>query len=318
MRRIFCLAVLVLIALCTTARAQTGSALLLKPLLSEDENLESRGDALFLDSAKANDVDFDMSIFEASGRFRERRENFIPRIGWDLSWYNLRSKTPVLDQDLIDTSIGIGLDVGHIGGWRAGLALGIGYAGNSPFGESSAWYGKATLLAGKQIDKQTDLGFVIDYDGNRSIYPDIPIPGIAYRHEYDPRLSYTIGMPLSSVTWKPDKPILVEATWEFVDRLDARVEYELASAWTVFANLEQRQEAFSVDNIGGENDRLLFQGRRAELGVRWRPWEHTNFLLAGGYAFNQEFSIGFDQRKSDKVADISDEPYVRLGFERRW
>jgi hypothetical protein len=319
MRRIFCVLILVSIALtATSARAQTGTALLLKPLLSEDENLESRGDALFLGSAKAEDVDFDMSIFEASGRFRERRENFIPRIGWDVSWYNLRSDTPALDQDLLDASLGIGLEVGQISGWRAGLALGIGYAGNAPFGESSAWYGKATLLAGKQLDKKTDLGFVIDYDGNRSIYPDVPIPGIAYRHEYDPKLSYTLGIPLSSVTWKPDKPILVEITWQFVDRLDARVEYELAPAWIVFANVEQRQEAFSVDNLGGENDRLLFQERRAELGVRWHPWEHTSFLLAGGYAFNQEFSVGFDQRKSDKIADISDEPYVRLGFERRW
>jgi hypothetical protein len=318
---IWLVVIIICLAFAVSARAQTGSALLLKPLLSEDENLESRGDALFLGSATASDegseADFDMSVFEASGRFRERRENFIPRIGWDLTWYNLRSDTPVLDQDLVDTSIAIGLDVGEHSGWRGGLTVGMGYGGNAPFGESSAYYAKATLVLGKQLDKQTDLGFVLDYDGNRTVFPDVPIPGIAYRHEYDPKLNYTIGVPLSSVTWKPDKPILVEITWEMVDRVDARVEYELSPAWIVFGNFERRQEAFSVDNVG-ENDRLLFQGRRVEAGVRWRPWEHTSFLLAGGYAFNQEFSVGFDQRKSDKVADISDEPYVRLGFERRW
>jgi hypothetical protein len=300
-----------------SAGAQTGPALLLKPLLSEDENLESRGDALFFGSAEAEDVDFDMAVYELSGRFRERRENFIPRIGWDLTWYHLRSDTPVLDQDLIDTSVAIGLEVGRFSGWRAGLTVGIGYGGNAPFGEGSAYYGKATLLMGKQLDKRTDVGFVIDYDGNRSIYPDIPIPGIAYRHEYDPKLSYTLGIPLSSVTWRPDRPIRVEVTWQLVDRLDARFEYELSPAWIAFVNLEQREEAFSVDGVG-EHDRLLFQSRRAEAGIRWHPWEHTSFLLAGGYAFNQEFSIGFDQRDSDEVADISDEPYVRFGFERRW
>lgn len=317
MRR-FILVVASLLALClvTNARAQTGAALLLKPLLSEDENLESRGNALFMGNAKANDIDFDMSVFELQGRFRERRENLIPRIGWEMRWYNLRSDTPILDQDLIDTSVGIGLEVGQIGGWRAGMALGVGYAGNSPFGESSAWYGKATLVAGKSLDKNTDLGFLIDYDGNRVSHPDLPIPGFAYRHQYDPTLSYTIGFPLAAVTWKPDKPILVEATWQYVDQLDARLEYILTPAWTGFVNLEQRLEAFSVDNIG--DDRLLYQARRAEAGVRWRPQEHTSFTVAGGYAFNQEFSVGFDQNNSTKVADISDEPYVRVGFERRW
>jgi len=36
---------------------------------------------------------------------------------------------------------------------------------------------------------------------------------------------------------------------------------------------------------------------------------------AAGYAWGQEFSTGFDSRKSDEVADVSDEPYVRFGVE---
>ena len=31
-----------------------------------------------------------------------------------------------------------------------------------------------------------------------SDYPDIPLVGAAYRHEFDPRLSYVIGFPLTS------------------------------------------------------------------------------------------------------------------------
>jgi hypothetical protein len=313
-----CLAATVVsLAATTAALAQTGPALLLKPLLSEDENVESRGGALFFGSADAGSADFDMSAFELSGRFRERRENFIPRIGWDLTHYKFESDTPVLDQNLTDTSVAIGLEVGRFSGWRSGLTVGIGYAGNAPFGESDAYYGKATLLLGKQLDKRTDLGLVIDYNGNRAAFPDIPIPGIAYRHEFDPKLSYTIGVPLSSVTWRPDRPIMVEVTWQMVDRVDARFEYELSLVWILFMNFELREEAFTVDGIG-DHDRLLFQQRRAELGIRWHPWEHTSFLLAGGYAFNQEFSIGYDQNDSDEVADVSDEPYLRLGFERRW
>ena len=54
---------------------------------------------------------------------------------------------------------------------------------------------QATLVLGKKLDRRTDLAFVIDYDGNRSVFPDVPLPGIAYRHA-DAR---TIGQILSSL-----------------------------------------------------------------------------------------------------------------------
>ena len=301
----------------SAAFAQTGPALLLKPLLSEEDRLESRGDALFLGSAEAETADFDLSIYEFEGRFREIREKLIPRIGWDVTYLNLNSDVAVLDQDLLDTSLAVGLELGEYYDWRAGLTVGVGYAGNAPFGEGDAWYGKATLVLGRKLRPKTDLAVVVDYDGNRSVFPDIPLPGIAYRHEFDPTFSYVLGVPLSSATWKPTPAWLIEVTWSLVDRIDARFEHKLAGDVTIFGNLERRHEAFTIDGIG-DNERLLFEQHRAELGVRWHPWEHTSFLLAGGYAFGSEFSIGFDQRDSDEVADISDEPYVRIGFERRW
>src|SRR5688500_7117412 len=113
MRRCVHLAALVSLALVTPAFAQTGPALLLKPLLAENEHLESRADALFLSSAEAEGDDFDMSVVEVSGRFREQRERFIPRIGWDVTYYSLRSETPVLDQNLLDTSVAVGLELGE-------------------------------------------------------------------------------------------------------------------------------------------------------------------------------------------------------------
>jgi hypothetical protein len=54
------------------------------------------------------------------------------------------------------------------------------------------------------------------------------------------------------------------------------------------------------------------------LGVRWQPFEDTKLLIAGGYAFDGEFSAGFDQNRSDLIADVQDQPYVRFGFERRF
>jgi hypothetical protein len=229
----------------------------------------------------------------------------------------MSSDIAVLDQDLVDTSVAAAIELGPYDNWKAGLSVGVGYAGNAPFGESDAWYDKSTLVVGKQFDELTNLALVVDYDGNRTIYPDIPLPGFAYVHQYDEHISFTLGAPLSSVTWRPNEATMVELTWVLVDELDLRVEHKLAGNFTVFGNFERRQEAFTVDGIG-DHDRLLFQQRRIEAGLLWKPWEHTSLTVAGGYAFGGDFSIGYDQSDSDKVADVSDEPYVRVGFERRF
>jgi hypothetical protein len=50
----------------------------------------------------------------------------------------------------------------------------------------------------------------------------------------------------------------------------------------VFANYAARREAFHWDELPSPRDRLLFQQRRAELGVRWTAHETVSLILAGG------------------------------------
>jgi hypothetical protein len=266
-----------------------------------------------------NGGDFRMSAYEMSGRFREQRERLIPRLGFDLHYYDFHSNDPVIPKGLTETSFAAGVELGTYYNWRAGLTVGVGYAGDSPFGQSNAWYEKATLVVGRKLDPKTDVAVVLDYDGNRTIWPDIPIPGAAYRHEFDPTLSYTLGVPLSSVTWKPQPipELTVEVTYLLVDSFDAKVDYSLSPHWALFGAMETRQEGFHVDGIGG-HDRLFFEQRRAEAGVRWVPRKYTSLTAALGYAWGGSFSRGWSLSESDPVADDSDEPYVRLGFETRF
>ena len=307
------------IVIASAAFAQTGPTLLLKPLLSEDEHVENRGDAIFFNSGStSNDHDFSLSTYEWNGRIREQRENFIPRLGWDLTYMDVNTNDPAIpDKGLTDVSIAAGFELGTYSGWIVALTLGVGYAGDTPFGEGDAWYGKGTLLIGRELDPKTKVGFVLDYDGNRTVWPDLPLPGFAYIHEFDPHLSYTVGVPVCAVRWKPRDEVTLEVTWTFVDRFDARLEYKLSPKWTAYGLLEDRNEAFHVEGLEG-HDRLLFEQRRAELGIRWRPWEHTQLQVAGGYAWGGSFSSGWDLTDSDELADISDEPYIRFGFERRF
>jgi hypothetical protein len=109
----------------------------------------------------------------------------------------------------------------------------------------------------------------------------------------------------------------LEAGWHPIEAFHAAAGYEFVSHWTVFGSFDYHSSAFFLEELKG-NDRLLFQERRAEVGVRWAPRDRFGLTAAVGYTWGREFSTGFDARNTDEVADLSDEPYVRVGFEARF
>jgi hypothetical protein len=309
---------LCLIACAAPSRAQTGAELLLKPLVKEDEFAEGRADALLFNQGQTNrGDDFQLRYYQTSGRIRENEPNLVPRFGWDVKYYDLDTDDPVLPDQLLDSSAAVGLGVKDFHGWRAGLSLGLGYAGDKPFAEGDAWYGKATLAFGKAITEKSTLGVFLDYDGNRPFAPDIPLPGFGYLHQFDPHLSYVVGAPLDSITWKPNDQIKVEATYLMPARFKGEIDYEPVRHLIFYGGYQSVQDAFHVESLPGDR-RLLFDQQRAEVGLRFAPTEEASFIAAIGYAFDGQFNSGFDERTRHGVADISDEPYLRVGFEARF
>ena len=310
------LVALAIVCFCSAARAQTGPRLLLKPFPKE-QAIDAHGDALLLDQGhvKESDEDFRLSFYESQGRWRVLPGNLIsPRIGWDVKYLDLETSHPGLPEQLTDQSLGVAMPVAKFGDWIVGTSLGVGYAGDSPFSDGDAWYGKASVAVFKLFNESDALIFVLDYDGNRTILPDTPLPGVAYTKRMAKDLFFIVGLPVTSIEWRPDDRLRVEFVYTMVDSFDASVGYEFTRGWTAYGGFESRKEAFHIDSLPANYDRLLFQHRRAELGLRWEPRKDNWLNLAVGYAFGQEFSSGFDSRDTDEVADVSDEPYLRVGL----
>lgn len=306
--------------LCDAASGQTGAGLLIEPFPKE-QRIDARGAWTFEDAGhvKGSGDSVRLSFYESTGRVRVFPGRLTsPRVGWDFELIQTSSASfDALPEQLTDVSAGVAFPVAKVDEWIFGLSLGGGYAGASAFGEGDAWYGKATAVAFRQFSDHDAFLFVLDYDGNRTFLPDVPLPGIAYTSRLSPTLFYVVGVPVSSITWKPATQFSLEAGWFAVDSFHAAAACEFTRNWSVFGSLDYRASAFAVDGLAG-NDRLLFQQRRAEVGVRFAPrrqQETLAFTAAAGYAWGQEFSVGFDSRKTDEVADISDEPYLRFGFE---
>jgi hypothetical protein len=300
---------------------QSGPTLLIKPWPKE-QFIESSADALFfLDSTiKENGNRYNLDAYESIGRIRLLPGNIAsPRVGYEVTYLDINSNDRRLPRHLSDQSIAAGFAFAKFEGWIAGATLGVGYAGDTPFGDGEAWYGKADVIFGKELNKNSTLTIGVDYDGNRTFMQDIPLPGIEYAFKLPERdLQLVVGAPVNALIWDGMDKVKVEVTYTMLDRFDARVSYQFAPHISVFGRLESREMAFILDELEDRNNRLIFHQRRGELGVFWTPYKFLNILIAGGYSFDQEYRVGFDTRNDSSLARIDDMPYGRIGIELRF
>jgi hypothetical protein len=297
----------------SVAVGQTNSQLLLKPW-AEKEFVEHETSALFQSESDIEDKDYDVQIwqFDSFGRVRIMPgEVASPRIGYDVLYMNVDSGDPALPDQLWDVSVAAGLLLGDFDGWILGATVGVGYAGDTPFGDGEPWYGLGTVGVAKDLGNDQFVGVLLDYDGNRSFMPDTPLPGAFYGFRVDPTIRAVLGLPVSSLTWEPSESFTAEVSFYLPDQFDARVTYRPFKGFSIYGSFENRFEGFQVDKITG-NNRLLFEQRLLEAGVQWEPMQRVGLGAAIGYAFDQEFRSGFDIRDSDEVAELSDEVYFRL------
>jgi len=306
----------------SAAWAQTGPELLIKPWSDNASTFETRGDAMYQADGHANKTDekFTLSQYELEGRFRIIPGEVVsPRVGFDVKYFDIGGNVSGVPDQLSDQSIALGAGLYQKGGLILAAKAGIGYAGPTPFSDGNAFYGLFDFIIGYDIDENQQFGLVLDYNGNRSSYRDIPLPGFAYRFwTYNRKVQVALGFPYDSVEFHPTKQIKLEAVYSIPDDLRLFGSYEFIPHWSLFGGVSRTINTFYLDTTQDTTDRLFFQQRRAEMGIQFSPRPDFDFRLAAGYAWDQEFSIGFSSSNTDLVADVSDEPYVRFGLEWKY
>lgn len=319
--RITSLGIAVVLLLAPLASAQTGPDLMIRPWPKGDV-LETRGEAAILGQGhvKLSDEDFTLARYSAEGRYRlYPNERADPRLGFEAKYLDIGGHYDVLPGQFSDHSVAFGMGVSDNNGWLAGASIGIGYAGVSPYNDGNGLYGKFDFAIGKTLSENQEIGFVLNYDGNRSVYRDVPLPGFAYRLRlYEQRMLLVVGFPYTSVNYKPDDRWTFEATWSIPDDFRVFVSYRVAPNFNVFARVTDQVDSFFWNDLPNDEDRIFFQQRRAELGLEFEPIEDLRATLAFGYAWDQEFSTGYNASETDLIADTSDEPYLRIGIDWRY
>ena len=306
---------LVLSVMTSAAVAQTGPALLFKPW-TEGSRFEFDGQVTLFNTGETDSVaedEIDLQIYETSGRFRLNDEKASPfAVGYQLYYLNIDTSDAALPQRLVDQQIAIGAELFTCDGWAVSVIGGLGYASSNSFGDSDALYGRGDIIATKQLDEVSTLQLGLNYDGNRAVFPDIPLPGIAYSRKVSDTFRYTIGLPFSSFYWVPADHWYLRGSVSPSLTVDIELGVEVVPGVTLFGGFRNEFHAFHVD---GDDDhkRVFFEQKLVEAGVRWTPCPTCEIFLVGGFAFDQEFTRGWDARDTDTVRELSDEPFIRFG-----
>lgn len=315
-------------SLASLASAQTGADLLLGNF-DEGTNAFVRGDAYFLNSGRTNhDAGAKLDLYNAQGRFKLDLDTLIPgvnrtqpRAGYEFTHISTGSNDPALPDQLTDVSVAVGLGIAKSDKWIAGVSFGVGYAGANTFGDGNAYYGKADLAIGYTINEKERFGVVLDYDGNRTFLPDVPLPGFVYSRIVSDEITIKVGFPYTELEYRPSEKVTINLRYVIPDGGEADVEYAVTPEFRVYGGFSQQNEAFHDNRFDDPSDRILFRQSRVELGLRGRKetfGKDLSFTVAGGYAFSTEFETGWDSRDTENLADISDEPYLRVGFELKF
>jgi hypothetical protein len=297
-----------------TASAQVGSALVVVPW-KPGQSVGMTNSIRFQDTTvedSGNDIDLTRVI--SIGRARYDTETLgAPSFGWAYDQIELDTDDPLLPERLMNGTVAVGKGLGQSGDWDWGVTAGVGFAGDTPFADEDAWFGVGSVYARKMLDEKRFLLFVIDYDGSRVFLPDVPLPSIQYTEYIDRGTYYTLGLPFSRFHYEPDDQWTIDVTYFVPIGGQATIEYAVTDQWHAFAQYTSSTRGFHLDG-DEENRRLFFAQDRAETGVRYQPTPDAELILAVGWAFEQEFSRGWDVRDDETVRELDDAAYVRVGF----
>jgi len=236
---------------------------------------------------------------------------YSPTVAFEAFYMNLNSHSPLLPRQLNDQSVAVGTPIGQFGDWGVSVAVGAGYAGNSPYNDSNAVYALAQITALDHLTADDQLYVSVDYDGNRDYLPDAPLPSVEFEHT-GKTFQWTVGLPYESFHWQATSQLQISGEYDPVTDGFADVDYALLQWLHIYGHFESDSWFFHLSNYNPDQ-RFYMSLCRVEGGFRINTFnQHLSVQLSGGYAFDQEVGQGYDYRDEHNFGQVANAPYADM------
>ena len=262
-----------------------------------------------------NGDDSDSQVFgwDSFGRIRfDPDDQQGPFVAYHLLTLGLGTDTPAFKTQMDEMSGVLGFHLGDVAGWDMGVTVGGGYSSTHPFVNESGVYQIGHLTAQKPIDANDSFLLAVDYEGNSSLLPDVPLPGFAFQHRGEV-CTFMVGYPTSYFAWMPKWNVKIAALYEAPYTADIDLDYRMNKNYGFYSDVGNFFQGF-VRSDSDIYHRQFFQMTRVELGLRCNFDPYWDAAIGIGYAFDQNVSNGYDIRDMRGVGHISNEPYLAFIF----
>ncbi len=159
-------------------------------------------------------------------------------------------------------------------------------------------------------DPRSLVVVALDYDGNRTVFPDIPLPAITYTRFFSEDLSATVGVPFLGVNWTPGKWDLSAGI--FLIQARVRAAYEIDASRSRSSRSTAAAPRRSTSTAPATTSGSSTASRACRSGPTSTSSRTSSLVASVGYAFNHEFETGFDARDLETVREL--DPGVFFGL----
>ena len=249
--------------------------------------------------------------YESYGRIKFDKQDTDPKFSLGYRFLNVSvdSSRADLDGAYNDVAVVGALQLGEAGDndqWRVGLIAGAGSANDDHWQHGDSYYGLGAVNFSRDLSQSEQLHLGISYDGNRAFMPDVPLPYVSYVNAENKNFIYIIGLPVSSVTWRPCEKLELNMRYLAPVGFGAGASYFVTHRLAIFGEYDRSTGAFHEHDATRDNQRLFYELSTLTTGVKYHH-DLADVRVGIGYAFDQEFSRGFDVRDTTTFASPTDE-----------
>lgn len=203
-------------------------------------------------------------------------------------------------------------------GWIGGGSLTVGSASDKPFLSENELIVQAIGFLRVPHRERNAWFFTLFYANDQEFLSDLPIPGIAYSWVPSETFRAVIGVPFSSVEWKPVEPLTLEASYFPVRRVRARATWRIFRPLRAYLGFDWDSERYLLADRRDDDDRLLYYEKRFTAGARF-DLRYAGIELYGGYVFDRFYFQGdsYSDRRHDRI-DVDSGPFAGARIGVRW
>jgi hypothetical protein len=196
-------------------------------------------------------------------------------------------------------------------GWIAGVALTAGSASDKPFHSVDELFYRGALMLRVPQGERNAWIFSILYASDQDIFDlNVPVPGIAYVWNPSDRFNIVIGVPFSSIQFKPVETLTLEAQYFPERRVRARATWEIFRPLRAYVDFDWDHDKWFRSDRDDKDDMIFYYEKRLTAGVRF-DLRNVGFEVSGGWAFDRFYFEGesYSDRKDNRIS-VEDGPFI--------